>query len=607
MSTIVPNTGTLSFSYFRNLIPGTAALWFELSQGFSYTVAPLTASLNFTGYQSPQLLTTPAPLNAQVGFVGAAPIVSIGIQTHIIPSVGALALSGIAPINKLGLVINPNSGSVTLNGQLVNLSISFNSTIPGTGTLNLVGTTPILQQQVAGTIGTYAGAFVGAAPILKQSVNITPSTGGIGVTGQTEQSGILEIPNVGALLATGYVPTWNLNDTIGTGSLGFTGTVPLLGAPTSITPNTGAVVINGQSVGVGIKGTIVVQTGALGITGAAPLLGVPTSITTNTGALGVAGTVPLLGVPTSITPGAGSLGATGIAPIEHSFVTITANLGGATFIGAIPVILQVAAIVPQTGTLGFLGVTPQSVAAFFVQPSTGSMQSTAQGASPSVQIFITPQNATALSVNGNPVIVTTLSNIVTGTGSMGMASDAGQSVVPQFKFPLTQDMFFNSDPPIVFQLGPPEVDVVPVALLQNSVSIEIDYLVAIALMQASVQIQFILPGSSSMPSPTVSVNEQNSLTVLIGPFLDINGVPYLPQALAWLLWDDTNKIEVQAYTNLTPDFTVTFEIAGNLNAINNPSNLSERRMVLIQTTLPGGETRTDPAYYNVIALPDLGP
>ena len=108
-----------------------------------------------------------------------------------------------------------------------------------------------------------------------------------------------------------------------------------------------------------------------------------------------------------------------------------------------------------------------------------------------------------------------------------------------------------------------------------------------------------------MATTTTTVNELNSLTVT-ATFLDINDNPYIPQGLSWRLWDDTNKMMLQDWQTLTPDFSVQWEIPGALNTIDNVNNLTERHMVLLQTIIPGGEVRYDNAYYNVIAVPDIG-
>ena len=108
-----------------------------------------------------------------------------------------------------------------------------------------------------------------------------------------------------------------------------------------------------------------------------------------------------------------------------------------------------------------------------------------------------------------------------------------------------------------------------------------------------------------MATITTTVNEMNPLGVSL-TFTDVNGVPYIPQSIQWLLWDDTNKIQLQDYTDLIPALSVYFEIPGTLNVINNPSNFSERRMFLIRTVLPNSEPRFDVSYYNVLAIPDIG-
>ena len=107
--------------------------------------------------------------------------------------------------------------------------------------------------------------------------------------------------------------------------------------------------------------------------------------------------------------------------------------------------------------------------------------------------------------------------------------------------------------------------------------------------------------------PITTINDLNSIYVQ-ATFLDENGVAYLPQSLLWRLWDDTNKVIVQDFTPVPPPLTsptYTFEIAGSFNSIYNPANLSERRIVILQTTIPGGETRYDDATYNILNIPSV--
>jgi hypothetical protein len=114
-----------------------------------------------------------------------------------------------------------------------------------------------------------------------------------------------------------------------------------------------------------------------------------------------------------------------------------------------------------------------------------------------------------------------------------------------------------------------------------------------------------MTSSTVNTQPQIAVNEFNSVLVSV-PFEDINGVPFIPIAVLWRLWDDTNKEIVQDFVSIDDlAENITFEITGNLVEINNPTNLTETRMVLLQTTVPGGEIRYDVAYFNVLAIPSI--
>lgn len=580
---LTPNTGSLSMTTSYTITPSTAQ-YLSIGTGYILTENTLdietedsagnllldgiSTSMQFTGYAPIQILTVPSPLNAQMGLVGHAPIVVASQQVFLTPGTGAIGVlgntSGGSGVNHS---VTPNSASpgYVLTEGLLNIELEN-----GTGDILLDGTSMLLtggisalsygvakspltnsiaftgytvSQKISVAPPAATVSLIGSTPLLLQTLSITPLTGSLAATGQSGLSMNLDIvPNVGSLGAANIAPTWSMNLTTHTGVLSFISGYATLGSAGLVNP----------------------QGGSLSMTGYAPTLGAPTYIVPNTGALNGVGTVP----------------------IEIGVFQITVNTGALAFTTSVPLVSQIGAIVPNTGSIGFSSA-PQSISvAGTIVPNTGSFAFVLPTAPYLTQSkLIVPATGTIQSTSGSVQISPV---IVPGTGGIAFASDTQSVIVPQFAYPLTGSLSLTGVTVVPILNGPPVVDEVEITLLQNSLTIG-----------------FIIPGSNSMPLPTTTVYESNSITVQLGPFLDVNGNPYLPQALQWLLWDDTNKEQLQAYTALTPASTLTFEVVGSLNSINNPSNLTETRMVLIQTTLPGGEVRYDPAYYNVIAVPDI--
>ncbi len=245
--------------------PGTATYGLSLSRQWTASTIVIQAD-GAAG-------TTITPTVGALTLTGIAPVVTQ--QANRIPVAGALALTGIAALVTQQAIRIPTAGALTLTGVQPSVSAGGNvSRIPVTGALAISGVAPDLTLTLEAP--TAAGlALNGQTPILTQNINRLPLVGALALSGVapvvTQQ--INRVPVAGALTLTGVAPAVLGVGTItpGTGSLTMSGVAPVVTVPLLITPNTGALAFNGVAPVLVFSSPVIrPDTGSIVITGYAP-------------------------------------------------------------------------------------------------------------------------------------------------------------------------------------------------------------------------------------------------------------------------------------------------------------------------------------------------
>lgn len=254
-------TGTLGYNY------SGVTMSFIAAGGSGTTITPSVGALTLTGVAPLQTLTLPSPGTGALTLSGKAPTVSIITHAHITPSAGALTLAGIGPTLKLGTKLIPSKGALTLTGVAPTLKLA-NFIKPSTGSLTLSGKAPTVSVTSGTTISPHTAALglSGQAPRL--GFRITALSGALTLAGKAPQIGTAGKiqPSTGALTLTGRAPTvvatGNAVIQPQTGHLTLTGFSPQLSGPTLILPRSGALTMTGYAPVVVNSGAPPVGTGA---------------------------------------------------------------------------------------------------------------------------------------------------------------------------------------------------------------------------------------------------------------------------------------------------------------------------------------------------------
>lgn len=102
--------------------------------------------------------------------------------------------------------------------------------------------------------------------------------------------------------------------------------------------------------------------------------------------------------------------------------------------------------------------------------------------------------------------------------------------------------------------------------------------------------------------PSTLVTQLSDFYVSIA-YYDIYGEPLIPSAVAWRLWDDTNKVDIFSWTTvgtLSESDIVNIPPAGHI--ITNPDHLVEQRKLIFRVTSFNNTQRYDTFVYNALAV-----
>lgn len=291
--------------------------------------------------------------------------------------------------------------SLNLVGQQARVEIAIGPIKPGTGSLSLVGKTPVISTPaITRFITPKTGSMIITPrnPIRAVKRTITPKVAALTFQGrasktkETKSPGpppkkFHETPDTGELQFSGKQPILKRGIKPGTGALTATGQKPFVRPPDFVAfTHSGALTLTGQQPKQRI--TITPNTGALALNGQAGIVNstIPPIRTNNTGVLGLVGQQPVL--KTSLIPVTGELQLQtfNTEPIVETNVTkITPLRGTLNFLAEQPIVVEsgtTVTITPNTGALNFVGQQPivQTGAGATITPNTGSLILTGQPA-----------------------------------------------------------------------------------------------------------------------------------------------------------------------------------------------------------------------------------
>lgn len=291
-----------------------------------------------------QTVTARVPTVGAVTITGVAPVVTQGgaSDTGITPTVATITLAGTAATLTRADTITPAAGSIGLTGNTVGEQIAVTLT-PGVGALNLSSTVASVvtgsgRSPDAGTL-----AVSGNSPALLFGNSITPTTGSTVVAGLQAQVQRADriAPNPGTLSITGFPVSLGGSITItpAAGVVTLTGASPVVSVVGAVTPQTGALALTGGAVNVTTFASIIPGTGSITLTASAPALFRSAGITPNSAAIGFSGLSPSLSSQITLAPSSGRVDLTGNAPAIGTSgvnITIRPNPGSITLTGSRP-------------------------------------------------------------------------------------------------------------------------------------------------------------------------------------------------------------------------------------------------------------------------------
>lgn len=291
--------------------------------------------------------TTASTSDFTVGFTSAADDVSLAAANlreagvSIAPGVGALTVTGLAPVLLLALTVIPSLGAVAYQGYAPSVQITIS---PGAGEILLnfnpagggypptvVVTTGVNIQVPAGTLAVTGVGAALATTAQVPSGTLTVTGGGVSVaTAVTVPAGTLTVagaapdavrtllrqPDVGAILLAGATPRvlTGVILPLPVGSLTLSGSSPDVLQGATVTPGAGAVALEGSAPTVLQTFLVSVPAGVLTVTGQAPDVNAPQVRELSAGALTLTGLAPVVVMPSIVEVPMGSLALAGTAP-----------------------------------------------------------------------------------------------------------------------------------------------------------------------------------------------------------------------------------------------------------------------------------------------------
>lgn len=254
------------------------------------------------------------------------------------------------------------------------------------------------------------GAMVlaGLAPTVTKTefITITPDTGALALTGQTPVRGY-------GMQIVGYAPTVtvaagdnNITRNVPAGAMTLAGLVPGVAVTENKTaaPDTGAVVVTGQTPTVRENIIITVPTGSMVLAGVAPTVQTNFVVSPDPEVLVLAGIAPTIARTDNHVraPPVGSMVMTGIAPLAVTSEGKTAdpNAGSLTLSGLAPSVQRTENqwITPDTGAMALAGIAPLAISGDnkVASPPAGAMVLAGLAPTPAVteNQWITPDTGT---------------------------------------------------------------------------------------------------------------------------------------------------------------------------------------------------------------------
>jgi hypothetical protein len=335
------------------------------------------------------------------------------------PDAGVLTLAGVVP--SLAFAFGIAAGALGLTGHAPELNVGPRIEVPA-GSLVFKGPQRPAQGNVTAEPAVGALAFTGYAPSLQ--FGFSPPTGELSLTGQTPaaQSGVTITPDAGALslegqfvgvffkgpdpgelALTGQSPSLDFGVFVPAGVLTFTGQTPALSITIAVTPDAGTLSLTGQapSLALGFE----IPAGSLALTGDEPTLSSGNRIEVDAGALAFTGQAPALTTDGRFDPSAGSLTFTGYAPALTYDTRLDPAAGSLAFTGHAPTLSAGTRIDVDAGSLTLTGYAPSLTYDVRVDPAAGVLSLTGLEPVASVDVRVSP-DAGALTFTGHaPSIV----------------------------------------------------------------------------------------------------------------------------------------------------------------------------------------------------------
>ena len=393
--TVLPLTVPMQFVYVIGLTLEGQPLTIDVSGGNS-TADPLLGTLALAG-QAPTVVISniTLPTTVSLDFAGQVPLTPVGNTAA--PGTVALTLSGQTPSAPQGHVVAPTTVALTFTGNTPTLGgsltsdpttigLSFggqaptasvaNVVAPTTGSLTFTGNVPFSSDGANREPGTIGLAFSGQAPSVAIANNVSPALGTVAFSGKVPVAdivspGLVEVPTgalnfwqyVGLKLE-GYPPTvvvaaGNQTSDPTTGSLTFTGNVPVTAADNVVLPGTVSLGLSGQTPAAPVGNVTAPATIGLSFTGYTPTIGASDNPESpGTVALSLSGQTPTIALSHVSAPATASLDFNGKIPSVGDSTTREPATGSLTFTGNEPTLGSVLTSDPTTVALSFSGQTP---------------------------------------------------------------------------------------------------------------------------------------------------------------------------------------------------------------------------------------------------------
>jgi hypothetical protein len=373
--TLTPDSGSLSVS---GLAPGVV-VGVPIVAGFrSFSMMEIGGIGGVAGGANVSI----TPDTGTVTITGCVPVVSLTQHVSIQPDAGAIEIAGIAPTLSEQWNIAPGSAALTIVGDAPMLVLSIHAS-PGSGEISIVGDAPTVSQQLlvipeAGTI-----EIQGITPIVSQQGDITPDTGVVTIAGHepTSMVSLSAAPAAGAVSITGEAPVVWMAGQAGFRSFAMFDIGGISGrAPTIITPNSGAVTIEGHAPSASVDLILQPAAGAATITGLAPSVLTPQDVQVPVGAVTIAGSAPEVRLDHFAQPGTCSVTIAGQEPSVTYAGSVSPGFGAITLAGEAPLVLAPFTVQPGAGSLSIAGAAPIVEMAISVTPGAGAI--TLSGAAP---------------------------------------------------------------------------------------------------------------------------------------------------------------------------------------------------------------------------------